>query len=91
MSWNHRIMAKETEWGVILDMHEVHYNDEGTPKSYTTDGVKPGNFEDNVDDDGLDSIKWTLLKMLEATSKPILWYGDKFPQEYIKEEYGKQE
>ena len=31
---------------------------------------------------GLDDIKFTLDKMQECLTKPILWYGDRFPEEY---------
>jgi hypothetical protein len=56
-------------------IHEVHYDDDGKPKSYTTEAVCVAgeNFED---------MKWSIEKMLEALDKPVLWYGPRFPEEY---------
>ena len=75
MGWNHRILAHEDGELMYFQIHEVYYNKEGTPKAYTTNGVSVGG-------DTIKSITWTLNKMKECRAKPVLFAGDKFPDEY---------
>lgn len=77
MSWNHRILAHKTydSEDVYFQIHEVYYNKQGIPNSYTVSPVSVGG-------DDLYEITWTLNKMLESKEKPILWAGDNFPEEY---------
>jgi len=75
MSWNHRILAHEHDGEVYLQIHEVHYNENNIPVRYTERAVFIGG-------ENLKSITWTLNKMLECRTKPILWAGEKFPNEY---------
>ncbi len=74
MGWNHRILAHQHNDEVYFMIHEVHY-DEDTPRAYTEKGVAVGG-------DSIKDITWVLHKMLACRKKPILWAGDKFPQEY---------
>ena len=73
-TWNHRILASEHNGEMSLDIHEVYYDENGKPNGYTKNPV-------SVSGDSLKSITWTLNRMIEAKSKPILWGGDKFPNE----------
>ena len=78
MGWNHRILAHEDGELMYFQIHEVYYNKEGNPNGYTTNGVSVGG-------DTIKSITWTLNKMKECRAKPVLFAGDKFPNEYKTE------
>ena len=79
MGWNHRVMAREytykEETYLMFGIYEVYYNEDGIPDSYTADAIDT-NFED------FKGLRWSINKMKEGMKKPILWYGDKFPEEY---------
>lgn len=77
MTWNYRILAHKYKDEVYLEMHEVYYDEEGIPNSYTLNSVGPH----SSDIEGVDGIKLRLRRMLEATKKPVLWADDKFPME----------
>jgi len=79
MGWNHRILAHEHKGEIYLEIHEVYYDKDGKPTGYTKNGVTVG-------DEELKGIIWVLNKMVDATEKPILWAGDKFPQKYNQNE-----
>lgn len=75
MGWNYRILASEHNDEIYFQVHEVYYDAKDMPDGYTKNAISVGGED-------LDSIKSTLQKMEEALLKPILWSGDKFPQEY---------
>ena len=74
MTWNYRVLAHEHDIEIILEICEVYYNREGNPESYaencTVMGVEMREIESVLD------------MMSSAIEKPILWAGDRFPQEY---------
>lgn len=77
--WNHRILATEQtlssgEKNYYFAIHEVHYED-NDPVSHTALPVDVGG-------ESIRSITWALTKMLKARKKPILWAGDRFPEEF---------
>lgn len=74
MSWNYRILAQKDGDGLYLQVHEVYYNEENEPTSCTINPITIGGSD-------LKSIYWSLKHMMMAKNKPILWFGDKFPQE----------
>lgn len=79
MSWNHRILAKEQilpsgEKHYYFSIHEVHYED-AKPVAYSA-------IATDVGGESIRSITWLLTKMMKARKKPILWYGDRFPEEF---------
>lgn len=79
MSWNHRILAHEFPDGTIeLHIHEVYYDKHGVPDGCTKNPISIG-AED------IDGMNWQLEKIKECLEKPIIYFGDKFPQEYKKE------
>ncbi len=78
MGWNHRILAHEHKGEIYLQIHEVHYDADGNPKNYSINPVP-------VASESIKGITWTLYKMLKCRKKPILWAGDKFPNEYKNE------
>lgn len=73
MGWNHRVLQHEYENEVYYKIHEVYYDKEGNPNGYTANGV-------GVQADSLEGIKWTLDKMQECLSKPVL-SAENFPEE----------
>ena len=76
--WNFRVLAEEDKHGEPwLEIHEVYYDNEGIPNSYTTKAV-------DVSAETLKGLKWRLKHMKRALKQPILWKGDMFPQEYSK-------
>lgn len=73
MSWNYRILAKEENGELYYNVHEVYYEN-GLPRGYSANAA-------NVCGETVKGLKWAINRMKEATNKPVLWYGDKFPQE----------
>lgn len=69
MTWNYRIIEQANEhgdrWRAI---HEVYYDDEGKPRSYTVDAVGVQWDVEEGDDAGLR----TLDQMREAFTLPVL-------------------
>lgn len=74
MSWNHRILAHKDDDDWFFQIHEVYYDDNGNPNSYTSNGVSVGGKS-------LEDINWALDKMKECVSKPILSTVN-FPNEW---------
>ena len=66
--WNYRVIEfvdpDREPWRAI---HEVYYNDDGTPRSY---GENPATVIEE-DDEGY-AMVWTLTRMGEALGKPTL-------------------
>jgi len=69
MSWNYRVIRKKSD--VVIDepfyyeIHEVYYNKNGKPDSWTTDSIAPSG-------DSLEDLQQCLKLMLNDTKKPIL-------------------
>lgn len=78
MSWNHRLMAYEDGDEYYFRVHEVYYDKEGKPDGYTQEGVTVGG-------NSLEELRLVLYRMGLCLDKPILWAGDKFPQEFISQ------
>lgn len=82
--WNYRVMAHETD----PEIQELLYNTEKiwfkVHEVYYTNGVPDGRTEAiTIDGENPKEIKNILNKMLEACDKPVIWAGEKFPQEYV--------
>ncbi|QNL49656.1 hypothetical protein H8S90_23555 [Olivibacter sp. SDN3] len=75
--WNCRIMAHHhsNSEDAYFAIHEIYY-EKDIPVSYTENAVAVV-FEE------LSDISDYLDKMKLALSKPVLWAGEKFPNEYI--------
>jgi hypothetical protein len=73
MSWNHRILAHEQNGEFYFQIHNVHYTND------IPDGC--GELPVPIGSETLKGIQWTLNRMQEALKKPVLWAGEKFPQE----------
>jgi len=76
MTWNHRVLAHKDGDDWYFQIHEVFYDKDNIPESYTKDGISVG-AED------LEGITWVLDKMKECLNKPIL-SAENFPKEWIK-------
>lgn len=74
MSWNYRVIATQHNGETCLAIHEVYYH-EHKPCGLTEQPVYIGG-------NTIKDLRWTLNRMKEALKKPVLWGGDKFPQEY---------
>ena len=74
MGWNHRVLAHKDGDEMYFQIHEVYYDKDGKPDSYTANGVSVGA-------ESLDGIKWVLDKMKECLDKPILSV-ENFPNIY---------
>ncbi|MDD3875483.1 MAG: hypothetical protein PHT69_02620 [Bacteroidales bacterium] len=74
MARNHRVLAHEHNGEIYLQIHEVFYNENNIPDGYTK-------IPATIGGDDLKSITFTLNKMMACRNKPILWAGDKFPNE----------
>ncbi len=71
MSWNYRVVRQSKGDERWLSICEVYYQDDKvTPRAYG-DGGAPFSNEGN-DEMDIRSLGWTLDKMREALSKPIL-------------------
>lgn len=73
-TWNHRVLAHNCEGEVYFQIHEVHYDKKGNPKSYTQNGVSVGG-EDYA------AMQWVFSQMQECLTKPVL-SADNWPNEY---------
>ena len=76
-TWNHRVLARKEYSEIHFSIHEVYYDEEGNPKSYTQECIGVGGGS-------ISGIKWQLDMMQKCLEKPVLWYGDRFPKEYTK-------
>lgn len=74
--WNYRIMAREYDEDFYLGVYEVYYDDDGTPNGYSTDPITIGSETKK-------GVCWVVNRIKDSTRKPILYYGDKFPEEYV--------
>ena len=81
MSWNYRLMAQpDGSGGMWFEIHEVYYDEKGEPESYTT-------IPADVSGGDIDDIMFGLSGMKDAINRPILWLGDKFPEEFDYDEW----
>lgn len=74
-TWNCRVLVRKYHNSIYFSVHEVYYNEQGVADSYTAEPTRIGG-------ETIEDVKEYLLKINTAIEKPILWAGDKFPQEY---------
>ena len=75
MSWNYRVLAFAHPSEVVFEICPVYYSDSGKPNGY-------GKGEPVYSDTGKEGLVWRLQRYDEALLKPILYAGDRFPEEY---------
>lgn len=73
--WNYRILAHEHKGEIYLRIHSVLYDENNSPDLY---GSEPA----IVGGDSVTDIIDETHRMNEACGKPILWYGDRWPEVY---------
>ena len=77
MGWNYRVLAYEVGKHVVFKIHEVYYNEDGTPDASTIESCK-------MEIENATDFRFMLIRMLECLDKPILWGDSRFPEEYKK-------
>lgn len=65
MGWNYRVVETESSGGREFSIHEVYYDDNGKIKGYAKNPVR-------VRGESVESIIWSLEKMLEGARKKVL-------------------
>ena len=78
MSWNYRILAHKDGEDWFFQIHEVYYDKERKPNSYTANGISVGA-------ESVEGINWVLGKMKECLDKPILSV-ENFPETFNNKE-----
>lgn len=67
MSWNYRIVRCETGMGPVWELHEMYYDEDGTPKYRTSEPV------DFVSDEGPEGvIKALEMALNDARTRPVM-------------------
>lgn len=74
MTWNYRILVHENDVETYFQMHEVYYDEDGNPTSYTASPT-------HIGAESIEWVGWELEKMKEALTKPMFSTKD-FPTEY---------
>ena len=73
MTWNHRVIRRKYDTGeVYYAIHEVYYDDSGNHTQVTA--LPVAIFEDNIED-----LAFTIDRIRECLSKPVLDYEEDFP------------
>lgn len=75
MSWNYRVMAHQGTDLVYFQIHSVYYDEDHNPTAYSSEPTIP--FGESPEE-----LKVELSLFMQALSKPVLWYGDRWPEEY---------
>lgn len=65
MSWNHRVLRHRNGEGFTFTIHEVYYDPDGTPNSWTIQPVAALG-------ETLGELREELERMLHATGLPVL-------------------
>lgn len=69
MTWNYRVVRKQTADGEYYGIHEVYYDSDGNPEMVTVEPVAPcgDTLQELVDD-----MRYYII----AVSRPVLDYED---------------
>ena len=78
MTHTETINGQEVIFETLQVAERFEHSTEYFMNGYTTNGVSVGG-------DTIKSITWTLNKMKECRAKPVLFAGDRFPDEYKTE------
>ena len=74
--WNYRIIKKDD----YLFIHEVYYNRNGKPKSWTVNPISVGATD-------VTEMRRTFTLMRQALKRPILiWKKTRYGREYLEEQ-----
>lgn len=75
MYWNYRLMAHTGEGEIYIEIHEVHYDENDLPTMFTANATSIGG-------ENITEISWSIQRMKECLSKPIIWADERFPESY---------
>lgn len=86
-TWNYRLMARKYPNGEItVCMYNVYYDKDGIPSSYSyVQTYIEAEVEDGDKNQSLSIYQHfheEMQRTVDAMDKPILWYGENFPNEY---------
>lgn len=76
MTFNFRVLVTEHDNELYYSVREVYYNSEGLPDAYIEKPV-------TISAESLDDLEWMCEKITQCLSKPVLWEGDRFPEELL--------
>lgn len=65
MSWNYRVIKLIDETIITYGIHEVYYDDEGEPESYTSEPIR-------LSAETFVELSLVLARILDALKKPVL-------------------
>jgi len=71
--WNHRVLAFAEKHELLFEVCRVYYDDR-KPMGYARSTTVFGETKKE--------IRWTLRHMRKALRNPILWGGERFPEEF---------
>lgn len=69
MTWNYRVVQRDSSEGSVVGIHEVYYDENGLPMWYTTD---PSGPLADLESDGSHGLRAVLELMWQALDKPVL-------------------
>jgi hypothetical protein len=74
--FNYRLLAHKDGEDDYFQIHEVYYDENGKPESYTKNGIPVGGND-------IGELRWVLNEMENCLKEPILSV-ENFPNEYKK-------
>lgn len=76
MTKDYRILAEDNgDDGMLFEIYEVYYDEDGNAAMHDE-------YPACVFGDDIDEILFCLNGMKDAINRPILWLGDKFPEQF---------
>jgi len=75
MKSNYRVLAHQYGEQVCFEIYEVFYEEKKVHEAHKINSL-------DVSGDNVKEIRRKLKQMKKATKKPVLWAGNKFPEEY---------
>lgn len=91
MAWNYRMCAERHKQSIVFTVREVYYDIEGQPEAYSADGRVSAFESEFINRMGpeynlaSEFAEWQSM-ISKVIEKPILWIGDRWPEEYIHDE-----
>jgi hypothetical protein len=79
MTWNYRLMAHKDGDDLYFEIHEVYY-EKNIPVKYSASPISVGAHS-------LSGVRECLNKMYEVLVQPVIWAGDRFPEDVDPKEF----